>query len=172
MVKLNFTPFPNLTTERCELRKLSLEDDQEIFITRSDKEILRYLDVPKAQSIEDARKFINKINTGIENNEWIYWAISLKDDPKCIGTICLWNFSIERSAADIGFVLLNEYQGKGIMREVVPVILDYGFNALSLQTIDGEVAPGNRKSINLMKKFGFTFTEDIGDTHIYSLKNE
>ena len=104
---------------------------------RSDNDILKYLNIPKAKSIKDARKFISKINAGIDKNEWIYWAINLKDNTKCVGTICLWNFSIKPSMADIGFVLLNNYQHKGIMHEVLPAVLKYGFEILRLDCITG-----------------------------------
>ena len=55
MHKIDFTPFPVLETERYILRQLSLSDDNEIFILRSDKEVNKYLDRPIAKTIEDAK---------------------------------------------------------------------------------------------------------------------
>jgi len=89
MNTINFTPFPKLATKRLTLRQLNMEDEKEIFVHRSDERILKYIDIPKAETIEDARNFIEKINKGIDENEWVYWEIIFKNDSQLIGTICL-----------------------------------------------------------------------------------
>ena len=71
------------------LRQLNRENEKEIFVHRSDERILKYIDIPKAETIEDARNFIEKINKGIDENEWVYWEIIFKNDSQLIGTICL-----------------------------------------------------------------------------------
>ena len=172
MNRINFMPFPNLTTEHFNLRQLTMEDENEIFTLRSDETILKYLDKPPAKSIEEARQFIEKVNKGIKENEWIYWAVSHKSKTKLCGTICLWNISKDQTKADIGFELLPNYHGKGIMQEVIPVVIDYGFKTMRLNTIEGEVDPNNIKSIKLMEKFGFVYNRKLDTTVIYSLVNE
>jgi len=67
--------------------------------------------------------------------------------------------------------LLPEFQGKGIMQEVIPVVIKYGFEEMNLQSIDAEVDPNNTKSIMLMEKFGFLPQEHLERTVIYSIKN-
>src|SRR5437868_13096004 len=119
MLNLNFTPFPNLITERLFLRQLKIEDANEIFTLRSSDEVNRFLDRPKATTIDEARQFINKINDGINKNESVYWAITFKNDSKLIGTICYWNISKENDRAEIGYELQPRYQGKGIMQEAI-----------------------------------------------------
>ena len=89
MNTINFTPFPKLATKRLTLRQLNMEDEKGIFVHRSDERILKYIDIPKAETIEDARNFIEKINKGIDENEWVYWEITFKNDSQLIGTICL-----------------------------------------------------------------------------------
>ena len=51
-------PFPNIATERLSLRQLKIEDENEIFVLRSDERILKYLDLPIAKTIDDASNFI------------------------------------------------------------------------------------------------------------------
>ena len=81
MNSINFAPFPILTTEKLKLRRLKLEDDNEIHFLRSDEAVNKYIDRPKTINKIDAEKFIKKINYGIDNNEWIYWAITRKEKP-------------------------------------------------------------------------------------------
>lgn len=163
MININFEPFPELTTNRLVLRQLTPEDEIGIFTIRSNAVIAEYLDRPLYTKLEEAREFIEKINRGIKHNEWIYWAICLKENSKLIGTICLWKISEGQSKAEIGFELLPEYHGKGIMTQAVSKVLEYGFNTMNLHIIDGEVAPNNKKSIKLMKKFNFEKIENTGE---------
>ena len=171
MNQFTFTPFPNLKTERFTLRQLKIEDENEIFALRSDENILKYLDRPKANTIADARKFIEKINYSISNNELVYWAITPKVNSKLIGTICLWKISTEQSNAEVGFELLPDHQGKGVMQEVLPKIIDFGFKTIKLQSIKGEVAPNNLKSVILLEKHGFVINRRTKNTVVYSLLN-
>ncbi|MBU2583832.1 MAG: GNAT family N-acetyltransferase [Bacteroidetes bacterium] len=171
MNQFTFTPFPNLTTERFALRQLKIEDEDEIFAIRSDDNILKYLDRPKANAIDDARQFINKINDSISKNELIYWAINLKDNSKLIGTICLWKISTQQSNAEVGFELLPDHQGKGVMQGVLPKIIDFGFKTIKLQLIEGEVAANNLKSVILLEKHGFVINRRTKNTVVYSLSN-
>jgi [ribosomal protein S5]-alanine N-acetyltransferase len=170
MKEINFLPFPDLTTGEFSLRQLTTDDRDEIFILRSDERVLEYLDIPKAGSLNDAVVYINMINNGVKNNDWVYWGITGKNESKLIGTICLWNILPAESKADIGFVLLPDQQGKGIMQEVIPVVLSYGFITMGLDVIKGEVAPGNIKSIKLMERFGFKYAFNLENTVIYTLQ--
>ena len=91
MLNLNCTPFPHITTERLMLRQLTADDAVDIAILRSDEIVNKYLDRKATTGIDEANRFINKINTGINNNECFYWAIALKNNNSLIGTICYWN---------------------------------------------------------------------------------
>jgi len=95
----------------------------------------------------------------------------LKGQPNLIGTICLWNISDKGTKAEIGFELLPEFHRKGIMQEVLPMIIDYGLETMGLNFIDGEVDPKNRKSIKIMEKYGFIYQKRLENTEIYSLRN-
>ena len=166
---MNFTPFPNLATERLTLRELKIEDENEIFVLRSDERILKYLDIPRAETVDDARKFIARIIDLVKKNESIMWGINLKDSDKLIGTICLWNISEDNTMADIGYMLHPDFQGQGIMQEAIVQVIGYGFGIMNLKIISAEVEPGNAKSINLLERNGFTCTSKAEHTVIYSL---
>ena len=128
MLNRTFKPFPILTTERLTLRQLSIIDEREIFILRSDREINKYLDRQLSNTIDDARNFINKVNENIDKNDSLYWGITLRDKNILIGTICLYGFSDENDNCEIGYELLLDFQGQGIMMEAVEKVIDYAFN--------------------------------------------
>jgi len=113
------------------------------------------------QTLEDATAFIFKINNGIKNNQWIYWAITLKDNSDLIGTICLWNFSNGNTVADIGYELHPDFQGKGYMSEALKIVLKYASETLSLTKIEAHTHPENIASKNLLLNNDFLLNQKI-----------
>jgi len=155
MLNINFTPFPYLETERLYLRPLKTEDANEIFILRSHESVNEFIKRPRAKTIDDALQHIEKINNNIENDESILWAISMKNDPKLIGTICLWNIVKEKDHAEIGYELLPQFNGKGLMQEAFVKVIEYGFEKLQLKTIEAWLNVNNLRSIKILEKNNF-----------------
>ena len=181
MLKINFKPFPLLSTQRLTLREINEDDVKEIFFFRSDERVMKYIDRKPAVSLDDAFTFIKLIIEQQGNNECVTWAITLKGDSKLIGTICYWNIQKEHSRAEIGYVLHPDFWGTGIMQEAFTEILNYGFNVMNLHSIEANVNPTNIASIKLLEKNNFIreayfkenffFKGKFLDTTIYSLIN-
>lgn len=155
MLNRIFTPFPVLKTERLTLRKLTPGDGQQIFTLRSDSEINKYLDRQLSNTIEDAVNFINKVNENIDKNDSLYWAITLNDENILVGTICLFGFSEEDGKCEIGYELLTNFQGQGIMKEAVEKVIDYAFHTIKVQKIEAFLHRDNQRSIKLLDKCSF-----------------
>lgn len=183
MLKLNFTPFPVLHTQRLLLRQLQDDDAETIFFFRSDERILEHLFRKPATSINEAHTFINNINEAARNNESILWAITFKENPSlCIGTICLWNIRKENYRAEIGYIVHPAYWRKGIVKEAMQKVIDYGFSNMQLHSIDAVTDPANIASIKALEGSGFIkeahYKEDsffngrFWDTAVYSLLNK
>ena len=175
MLNRTFTSFPILTTERLTLRKLVIADEQEIFYLRSDGEINKYLDRQLSNTIDDARNFINKVNENINKNDSLYWAITLSDRNILAGTICLFGFSDENSKCEIGYELLTNFQGQGIMKEAAEIVIGYAFNTIRVQKIEAFLHRDNQRSVKLLEKFSFRNTNEPDSTNpeliCYNLTN-
>ncbi|WP_452231369.1 GNAT family N-acetyltransferase [Lacinutrix sp. MEBiC02595] len=161
MENTNLKTFPILSTERLTLRQLSDSDVQEIFILRSDTLINKYLGRQPSKTLEEASKFIEKI----KNNSLSYWAITQKGNEKLMGTICLFDVSEEQKKCEIGFELLTEYQGKGIMREAGKKIIEYSIQTLGRKTIDAYTHKDNQSSTNLLKALKFKIGDSVDKTN-------
>jgi len=164
MLNISFTPFPNLTTERLTLRRLNGKDENALINLRSDERVNKFIVRPKSISLEEVKKFIDKIDTEISKDEVIYWAITLKNKDELIGTICLWNLDKENSKGEVGFELFPEFQGKGLMKEALINVLDYAFNVMKLHTVEGFANENNIRSIKLMEKFNFKRDTELEKT--------
>ena len=165
MLNRSFAPFPILKTERLTLRQLVINDEQEIFTLRSDSEINKYLDRQVSNTIDDARDFINKVNENINENDSLYWAITLGDRNILIGTICLFGFSDENGKCEIGYELLTSFQRQGIMKEAAEKVIGYAFNTIKVQKIEASLHRNNQSSINLLEKFSFRNSNESDKTN-------
>ena len=159
---MNIQTFPEIKTERLILRKIEESDSDVILFLRSDKTINKFIDRPESRrtkNIVDAIKHIKKINEEIKKNKSVSWGITLNNNPKIIGTICLWNFSENNKTAEVGYDLNPTFQRKGIMNEALDSVVNFGFNELALDKIEAFTHIQNENSKKLLEKNGFHFVE-------------
>lgn len=155
MLAINFNPFPNLITKRLILRKIDQADMAEILVLRSDPDTMKYIPRPLLKTNEEALEHIATIDTKLEANEGINWAITLKEDKKMIGIIGHYRIQPEHYRAEIGYILLPEFHGKGIISEAVIEVINYGFNSMGLNSIEAIIDPKNTASEKVLQKTGF-----------------
>ena len=182
MENFSFLPFKNLQSDRLLLRQITAADINEIFELRSDKEVMKYIPRPLCVTLEDAMLHINMIQQKIETNEGINWAITLKNDDKLIGYIGHYRIQWEHFRSEIGYMILPEFNGKGIVTEAIKLLIDYGFNDMKMHSLEGVIDPANTASARVLEKNGFVkeahFKENefydgkFLDTVIYSLVNK
>lgn len=182
MLTLNFSPFPNLETERLLLRRVVKEDLNEIFALRSNPATMKYIPRPLLKNSEDALNHIATIDEKIEANEGINWAITLKGNPKLIGLIGHYRIKLEHYRAEIGYMLLPEFHGKGIIPEAIKEVVNYGFQKMCLHSIEAHIDPENSASARVLEKSGFVkeahlkenefYEGQFIDTVIYSILNK
>ena len=163
--------FSNLITKRLFLRELQLEDAEEIFRLRSNKDVNDLIGRQSAVTIDDARDFIHMIQTRSANSESVMWAITLAGDPKLIGTVLYWNIEPEKNKAELGYELLPEHRGKGIMKEALEKVIEFGFKELEFKMIPAETNERNDKSIRLLESLGFELTGRAGEYLVYCLSS-
>jgi len=155
MTILNVTEFPSIETEQLMLRKLLVSDHEQIFSLRTNTEVIKYIDRPISRKDKNGLAFIERISNSTKNNDIFYWVITLKGNSKLIGSICLWNFSSDKTIAEVGYELFPEYFRKGFMNEALIAVLDFGFNISHFKTIEAFTHRANLGSKKLLVKNGF-----------------
>lgn len=156
MLSFNFSHFPQLETERLLLKQITNYDAPALFEMRSSKEVMKYIDRPLAKTVDDALALIKLITDSWRTNDGITWGIFTKEQPQqLMGTIGFWKIQKEHHRAEIGYLLHPSLQGKGIMKEAMQGILNYGFNAMHLHSIEANVNPDNTASRKLLEKLSF-----------------
>ncbi len=156
MLEVNFSPFPQLQTERLLLRQMLAEDAPQIFALRSNPVSMQYLSKPLMQKEADALAFINLITENLNNNVGITWAVTLKEYPQqLIGTFGFWRIEKEHYRAEIGYMLLPEYFGKGYTTEAIFCGTNFAFSQMKLHSIEANIDPENKASEAVLLKTGF-----------------
>ena len=181
MMEINFSPFPNLHSNRLRLRKISPEDVNEVFAIRSNAEVMRYIPRPLAVTTQDALDHINLVNKGVAENTSINWAITLAPNDKLIGMICLIRMQPENFRTEVGYILSPDYHQQGIMDEALKIVIKYAFEELKFHSLEALIDPENTASEQLLVKNNFvkeahfkekTFFNGVFlDDVIYSLIN-
>jgi len=179
MLTFNFDPFPILETPRLLLRRVTNDDANEVQALRGNPETMKYIPRPLVTTKELALQHIAMVDAKIVSNEGINWAITIKGNPKFIGIIGHYRIQPENYRAEIGYMLLPEYSGKGLVTEAIHATLVYAFEVMQLHSVEAVIDPDNAASERVLQKCGFVkeahileneyFEGKFWDTVIYSL---
>ena len=150
-----FESFPVLESERLLFREIKLNDAKDLFIIRSNDEVMKFMDTKRLESLEDTEKLIKSINESFTNETGINWSVVEKSSNKMIGYFGYWRIIHEHCRAEIGYALHPEYWKKGYMIETMKSLINVGFHKIKLHSIEANVNPNNSSSIKLLEKIGF-----------------
>jgi len=152
-----FSNIPTLYTDRLVLRKISMDDTDDMYEYSKDPEVTKYLlwspHPDKAYTFEYISYLQNRYKTG----DFFDWAIICPESEKMIGTCGFTRFDFQHNSAEIGYVINPEYRGKGIATEASARIIRYGFEELALNRIECKYMIENAASRRVMEKNGMIF---------------
>ncbi len=133
---------PTIKTDRLLLRQIVASDIDNIFKGLSNPDIVEYYGV-NFQSLEEAKEQMAYYADLEKNETGIWFAVCSLANQTFYGAGGLNSLSKEHKKAEIGFWLLTDFWGQGIMTEAMPLICDYGFDKFGLHRIEGFVETGN-----------------------------
>ena len=146
-----------LRTDRLELRRLRMDDDQFIVKLLNEPEFVRHIGDKGVRTVSDARAYL--AGGPIESYErrgFGLYLVSLAEGGDPIGICGL----LKRDAlpdVNVGFAFLSRHCSKGYATEAAAAMLDYGRRALGLPRIVAITSPDNHGSIAVLKKIGLAF---------------
>ena len=149
-------------TERLLLRPIGLSDLEHVYRGLSNPEVIKHYGV-NYDSLETTKAQMNWFAELETKQTGKWWAICSQDDTEFYGACGLNNISQKNKKGEIGFWLLPEYWGKGIMKEAMPKIVDYGFRFYGLRRIEGFVESENANCKKALDKVGFEYEGTMRD---------
>lgn len=156
---------PCLQTQRFQLRQFTDSDLDNVYAGLSHPEVIKYYGV-SFDTIEATKEQMLWYRELEENKTGTWWAICSKDGATFYGAGGLNDVDKVNKKAEIGFWLLPEYWGMGMMQEVMPVICEYGMNQMGLHRIEGFVDAENEKCKKALAKLNFNFEGRMKDCEL------
>lgn len=140
-------------TETLVLRPTTLESTSDIYkaIARERNYLRTWL--PFVDWTQDESNTLEYVQGVIDNEEVQY---SIYDSDKFIGRIGFNHMDSLNHKAEIGYWIIEEEQGKGIVTRSVKELLILGFTDLNLNKVVIKAGVGNIKSRSIPEKLGFT----------------
>ena len=154
-IKLNFTEI-NIQSTNLNIRPLTKEDSSKLFNLYSDTEVQLYTDIEILKSLSDTQKLINAWNKEADEQDLIFLGIFSRATKDFLGTISLFNIDRKHSFGSLGFQLVKDYWGRGIMNESLNYFIKFVFEELNFHRIEAQTYTGNERSIKVLNRLGFS----------------
>lgn len=151
-----FSSFPVLSTNRFHLRQTQPNDAESFFQIKSDAEVTTSYGREPHRSLQATEAWLQVVQDNYAQREGIMWAITYKTRDVPIGSCTYWHLDPECNCAEIGYELNRTAWGQGIMSEVLPTVISYGFKELGLNRIEATPLAKNARSSKVLLKSGFT----------------
>lgn len=143
-----------LETERLIIRNFYISDVDDVYEYAKSPNVGPNAGWKPHESIEETLSILIEF---IKNDE--VWAIVDKERNKVIGSIGLHKDRKREfeNAKMIGYVLAEDYWGKGYITEAAKRVIKYGFEEMGLDIISVYHYPHNERSKRVIEKCGFKY---------------
>ncbi|REC74138.1 GNAT family N-acetyltransferase [Chryseobacterium rhizosphaerae] len=148
-------------TERLILRPMSLEDKELIFELYNRPKFIQYIGDRNIKTLKDAEDYIrNRFIPQIERLGYGNYLVMTKEGNNKIGGVGIF----EREGldvVDIGYSLLEEFEGKGYAYEAAQKVKSIGMEEFGLSKISAIISKDNVSSQKLIEKLGLKFQKHL-----------
>ncbi|PCJ67565.1 MAG: N-acetyltransferase [Bacteroidetes bacterium] len=146
--------FETIETSRLFLRKTTQEVMDHVFTSMEPREQMKFLGLTDIQQLQEQER---RYNDGLStfNRKFLYFHLIDKNSQENIGWCGYHTWYIDHYRAEIGYMINESHQRKGLMTEALNAIIPYGFSAMSLNRIEAFIGLENPPSLKLLQNFNF-----------------
>jgi RimJ/RimL family protein N-acetyltransferase len=169
-----------LETDRLLLRQFTATPGESEFVLRllNEPSYLQHIGDKGVRTLEQAANYLveGPIKSYQLHGHGAYLVV-LKESHQLVG-ICGLLKREQFKDADLGYAFLPEFWSKGLAFEAASAVLELGQGTLGLPKIIALVSPANSQSVKLLKKLGFSFSEQVkmepggSEADVYELRGE
>ncbi|WP_461535281.1 GNAT family N-acetyltransferase [Spongorhabdus nitratireducens] len=154
-----------LETDKLLLRQITSTDWDLFYSLQTNESVQNFVsDIKNDETIRqafDSRLPIwNKLNP-----QWLCLVIILRETGERIGLTGFFPEWEPHQQAEVGFMLLPEFHGKGYGKESLIAVLEFAFRDCSFHKAKATVTEGNTASCCLLNKVGFQQEGIIRDNY-------
>lgn len=145
-----------LEAARVRLRRFRAEDAEPFAAYRALPEIARFQSWPRPYTRPMAERLVDEMASApaVVAGRWFQLAIASRDDDRLLGDIGLCRDERDHAVAELGFSLMPEAQGRGLMSEALGTLLAV-LPELGIAEVTAVVDARNAPSIALLERLGF-----------------
>ncbi len=154
-----------LQTEHLLLRKLDQQVLDHCFHSMTDPELMEFLGA-NTQADLNAEKDRYHGGYAMFNKSFLWFQILIKGEEKPIGWCGYHTWYFDHHRAEIGYGINESFRQRGLMKEALKAVLQYGFQEMKLNRIEALIADYNTASLKLLKRHGFV-KEGVLKEHYY-----
>ena len=138
------------------LRPLAPADAAELLAHLADPAVTRFMDIPALTTLDEAEAIIDWAAGLRAFGGGVRWAIRDRTDGVFVGTAGFNAVVVERGRrGEIAYDVSRARWGKGVMAQVLPAVIAFGFDHLALHRLEAFVTPDNAPSCRLLERHGF-----------------
>lgn len=148
-------------TERLLIRPVSVEDADIIFQLYNMPNFIKFIGNKNINSLSDAENYIkSKFLPQIEKLGFGNYILVLKEENQKIGSVGIFQRE-GLDVADIGFSVLEKYEGKGLMFEAAQKVKSIVMENFGLNKISAITSKDNFSSQKLIERLGLKFQKYV-----------
>jgi [ribosomal protein S5]-alanine N-acetyltransferase len=155
----------HIQTEKLLLRPFRPEDIDQVYRGLSHPEVIRYYGV-SYKTLEETKVQMAFFEDLERDQTGRWWAVCSPDDAVFYGAGGLNNWSQAHRKAEIGFWLLPEYWGQGLMQQAMPLICKHAVTEMNIHRIEGFVETDNASCKKAIEKLGFQLEGTMRDCEV------
>jgi len=148
-----------LETDRLLLRHFTLDDADFILRLVNDPAFIANIGDRGIRTRDDAATYLTDgpIASYAQHGHGLY-LVALKESSEAIG-ICGLLKRIQFPDIDVGYAFLPEFWSRGFALESATAVVGHARDVLHVNRVIALVSPENARSIKLLEKLGFEFSE-------------
>lgn len=151
-----------ISTQRLLLRKFEENDLMHVYKGLSDYRVNRFYGVrfDSPEATMEQMRFFSEIE---QDGTGLWRAVCDRETLQFMGACGLNSISKAHRNAELGFWLLPDFWGKGIIHEALSEICRIGFDVLGLHRIEAKVESENKRSEKTLLQAGFVHEGRLKD---------
>ncbi|MCL2382564.1 MAG: GNAT family N-acetyltransferase [Treponema sp.] len=136
MAKLNHMGTKNIETERLLLRKLKIDDVNDVFLIKGDITIHQRQQCQK--NIEETILWLKYLQDIYKDNDVYHWGLELKSNNKIIGEIYQVNQLNKYKRFEIAYSINKAYWNNGYATEALCSVIKYLIKTVGYNRIEAK----------------------------------
>lgn len=149
--------FPDLQTERMNLRAVHPGDVQAFHALMSIPEVTRLSNWPDTPGLGQCADFISRMADAFPSGNGCSWAMEDRESGRLIGAVRFNYFIRDWFCGGVGYEIHPDYWGKGWMTEALRSVIACGDGQFGLNRIEAWTLRENVASARVLEKCGFRF---------------